>query len=456
MKRVPRLDPLGLLAWVAGLFILYGTWLPFQVVFHDAAGLERELGQALAESFGRPSLPDLVANVLLFLPFGAALAARSAARGGPLRAALLGSALSGAALSLIVETGQLWMPTRTTSASDIAANALGAALGAFGGWTARARLWSSFEPRLAGAVVRRPYTSLVTLLIGAVFVFGMMPFHLSLDVGHLKRQLKGARLIPFGTTVLDRSVEIHGTDLVNTLLVWGFFGGLAALAAGERGRGRWAAWATAATTAGVTSAALELTQLIVVGRTTDITAVVLATGAASMGALPVVIAPHTSPRRWATWGLAGWLVGVLFARWTPPPYGWPESLELHQMVPFWAYFQRTDLSAIADLIEEVAIFLPLGGLLAIRSHRIRVGGAALAGLALGVLIEGVQIFVRSRTPDVTDVLSATAGAALGALLWRRVENVWWTQAVRTTEVNRPGDRSAPAGQPGQREASKQP
>jgi len=69
-------------------------------------------------------LRDIVANVLLFMPFGAA-AALSARR-----APLMAGALGGATLSLLSETAQLYSHTRFPSATDVIANTVGAAAAA--------------------------------------------------------------------------------------------------------------------------------------------------------------------------------------------------------------------------------------------------------------------------------------------------------------------------------------
>jgi glycopeptide antibiotics resistance protein len=70
-------------------------------------------------------LPDVVANIVLFAPFGAAF---GRLKRGP--RALLLATVCGAALSLLGETAQLYSHTRFPSATDLVCNAAGAALGA--------------------------------------------------------------------------------------------------------------------------------------------------------------------------------------------------------------------------------------------------------------------------------------------------------------------------------------
>lgn len=71
---------------------------------------------------GDRGIADVLVNVLLFLPLGAALAAA----GVPLRRCVLGGAL----LSAGVELAQLYLPGRDPSLGDVVSNSLGSGLGA--------------------------------------------------------------------------------------------------------------------------------------------------------------------------------------------------------------------------------------------------------------------------------------------------------------------------------------
>jgi glycopeptide antibiotics resistance protein len=84
-----------------------------------------------AEAAQQYLLIDVVGNVLLFIPLGLTFAAAStrATRGGRLAAATV----SGALLSLLIETIQLAMPSRATDVDDVLFNALGAFVGALAG-----------------------------------------------------------------------------------------------------------------------------------------------------------------------------------------------------------------------------------------------------------------------------------------------------------------------------------
>ena len=94
--------------------------------------------------------------------------------------------------------------------------------------------------------------------------------------------------------------------------------------------------------------------------------------------------------------------------WPHPPSWRPEWV-----VSFWSYSGSRSLADLADLIEAVLIFAPMGALLAARSWRQSFLGAALIGLGLGAGLEIGQVFIPGRTANLTDALSAAAGAGLG-------------------------------------------
>src|SRR6266540_3815437 len=116
--------------WVWCLFTIYGSFVPFRFTT-DPASVRRNLAQAQIYLFrdGRRnfSIPDVTANVLLFVPFGF-LAAPSGGPLGParrgLRIAIIG--LSAAVFATAIEGGQLFTTERTSSVLDAAANTTGA------------------------------------------------------------------------------------------------------------------------------------------------------------------------------------------------------------------------------------------------------------------------------------------------------------------------------------------
>ncbi len=129
--------------------------------FHFAASPQHGLSAVWTWS-------DLVMNVLMFLPFGFVYQmTRPAGAPAPFGRVLL----LGAALSAVVETAQLFEPTRYTSLFDIATNALGAAVGSTAYLVALKRVQG--ENAVRTLALELPLMALVYLLVPLAWLMGL-------------------------------------------------------------------------------------------------------------------------------------------------------------------------------------------------------------------------------------------------------------------------------------------
>ena len=73
--------------------------------------------------------------------------------------------------------------------------------------------------------------------------------------------------------------------------------------------------------------------------------------------------------------MALWFMIGMIEAWTPPNFAWPEApvLTPERLVPFLAYYRRTDIYALADLISQTMFFVPLGALLTALPQDLRTG-----------------------------------------------------------------------------------
>jgi len=423
----PRL--VWLLLW--GLFILYATMLPFE--FSASGELIRSRLRRLWE---RPlrgaggSWGDVVSNVLLFVPWGFLLAIWLAGRGRRYLAVVTLALLSGALLSGTVELVQLFSRSRQCSFVDVVTNTFGSTVGALIGWPFARWIWPFASVRIRQLLASRPLTACALAAAAGLVVAGLVSFRVSLEVSNLKAALKSARPIPFGPPLRGPAAPVQAWSWAVELLVWVLAGGLFAVAARESGRRGPGTMGWAVGPAGVLSLAIEALQLAIVGRDIDMTSVALAVLGSAVGAAAVARSADGDARRWITPALFCWGLAVVMAAWDPPRFTWPVPpfWRLEMVVPFWSYFGSRSLADLADLVKQVLVFVPLGVLLAARSWRQSLPGAVLIGLALGAVLEFGQVFLPSRTPDVTDALSSAAGAGLGLTLWR------WGEWVRTSSM----------------------
>lgn len=129
------------------LLILYGSLYPWDFRFHPLAESPlRILLRAWPRSIDRWEARDIVVNILLYVPLGAAAALALAQKAGALARRLL-PLLLGLSLSTAIELLQIFDRGRTASACDIACNFAGTAAGV---WLAAA-----FSPQIHALLERR-------------------------------------------------------------------------------------------------------------------------------------------------------------------------------------------------------------------------------------------------------------------------------------------------------------
>ena len=229
-----RIDPSTVLLVLWGMFIIYGTLIPFAFT-NDVGQVVAKL-HLVGDTLNRPSSrSDVVSNVLLFLPWGGLFTFRRARRGAGFWPALLGATFSGMALSGLVETCQLFAPSRIPSLVDLATNTAGATLGALAGWAFERRVWPTWSPRLARLVTERPIAACALAAAAGLVLAGLSPFDVSIDPGDLRAALKRRGPVPFGPSLGGASPTAEpwswGQEGLSAVL-------MGALGPGDEGGGR--------------------------------------------------------------------------------------------------------------------------------------------------------------------------------------------------------------------------
>jgi len=422
----PSLAVVLLLLWV--LFIIYVTTLPFD--FSASGELVKARLQRLAEHplRGGRSLADVVSNVLLFMPLGFLLAIWRADRRASFGATLVLAVLSGALLSGSVEFIQLFAPQRFSSVVDVVTNTFGSTVGAVTGWIWMEWFWPILSVRIRQLLVVRPLTGCALAVAAGLVVAGLSPFDVTLKVADLKVAIKKARPIPFGPPLKGSAPAPRPWLWASELLTWTLAGGLFAMAARESGRSGNRAFIWAVAAAGGLCIVIEALQVVIPSRDADMTSVVFALFGSALGASPWVRSAPGDARRWIVPAILIWSLVVVLTAWSPWRFAWPEPpfWKPEMVVPFWSYFDSRSVADLGDVIGQALAFVPLGALLAARSWRQSFLGVTWIGLVFATVLEIGQVFLPGRTADISDVLSAAAGAGLGLALWR------WGESARTT------------------------
>ncbi|GAB4178309.1 MAG: hypothetical protein Fur0039_22060 [Rhodocyclaceae bacterium] len=435
----PRLLAWAAIAYLA--FVIYGSLVPLAFRTRPLAEAWEAFRDIRYLSLGIGSRADWVANILLFVPLAflwtGLLSGERASAARRMFASILVLAGS-AALAVAIEFTQIFFPPRTVSLNDILAESIGAAAGialwlSSGQRTLRYLAgWSRTAPR-AGTAAR-----LLAAYLFILFGYSLLPLDLTIspiEIFHKWSQGK-IILVPFGAPIPDLAQRVYA--LASDAAVWVPAALLWQMSSALPVR-RTVLRVTAC------AAALELLQLFVYSRVTDVTDILTAAAGAVVGALLAVRLAGREQRGEVQGGsrvgrivlgimaLLAW-IGVLAAVfWYPFDFDteWGfvhRRLDAVPRVPFLTYYYGTEFRAVTEVLHKTGFFFPLGMLAAFvadSARRLAVPGWVLHTLAIplmagtAAMIEAGQLFLPGKYADPTDWVLEFGGAAAGYLLsWK--------------------------------------
>ena len=406
---------LPLVLWVlSAAFIVYGTTIPFRFITDRQmvrAHLARVTPNPLVspDTGGRLSMPDVVSNVLLFVPFGCfGVWARPRARS--VVAPILFLTVLGAAMSASVETLQLFTVDRTSSVADLFANTAGALSGAVIGTllrtSAEAALVAMDASGLAKAPAFYPLVTATLLLCATV----LEPFDVTLDVGSVVSKARGILHDPWqGGPFTD-----EGLSLLQHLL---FASTLAVWMQEARFNG---AVLVAAIVAAIVSVALEASQLFIGARMPGGRDALVGVIGALSGVVVSFALPAINRRLfWCSGVFVLTAIGVALQQLSP--FSLDGETHAFQWVPFLNYYTFTTSETVSHSMELLLSYFPLGFAVAmtVRRKPAQLAAVLLAALVIAAPVEYLQMFIGARYPDITDIALSLAGAWFG--LWAATE-----------------------------------
>ena len=174
------------IAWaVLALFIVYGS-----------SG-ESTADLPLAEGPTGISLPDIVQNILLYIPFGVFGVWTLRDRGSSRRARFISVMVLAVLYSSAMELLQVRSASRIASPLDVVANVLGAAVGTIAAVRVARTLAIAREMVRSTGLLTTPMRYLLVAVLAALIVVAWYPFDVTLDISTLSERTRAVRQNPW-------------------------------------------------------------------------------------------------------------------------------------------------------------------------------------------------------------------------------------------------------------------
>ncbi len=410
----------GVLLAALSAFVAYNTFLPFR--FYTVwSKIRRQIGEIEPIPFRHGhqwvSLTDILGNILLFIPIGAAAWYFFYGKKADKNKAVFWSLEYGFALSIFIEITQIFLRYRVTSIHDVLMNSLGALLGA---WMAAhlyirhgRRGWAYFVAHLK----KYPEALAGLLLLLYILFYQLLPFDFSFNAHS------------FAMKSLNPFSWLSGRQRLEDFFMLGSMALALGILSGYPVKDSRLRHILTPALLLALFAATEALHLIMYSRALDVYRL-LALGGGFVAGRRLT---HGRERALKS----ALLINIVFAYAYPFDFvaGPLPELDrvLKMLTPFYYYYKTTSIWNLWDMAHA----LLNGGMIA---YLIGPGrrGSVLSLMFIG-LLESMQLFLRYRIPDITDVLMAATGVLVMRLLWQ-AENL---QARKPLAKKRTDER-APA------------
>ncbi|MGH1363593.1 MAG: VanZ family protein [Calditrichia bacterium] len=430
---------ISVLFYIFIFLTLYNTLIPFQFDY-GFADLPDQISKISLPDLSDLPLTDIVGNILLFMPFGFLGFVFLQQRGFGNALLLIGAA--GFALSLFIEFVQLFIMNRNTAPHDLFNNSLGTLIGATGAAIYAGQIGTHARNALLELYRKQPYALIPVLIALAQSVAAIMPFTVSITVSSLKKSLKSTNIVPFdyqsfgklflGYPNRQDDLPFDFTAMIEDVLFWSAIGYVFYMCYRlywqSNSKGKWLLIGAPL----LFFPMLEFGQLFITKRFTDINDIISGYSGVALGCFMASrMLPQQNPLKPALELLKTPLIiytaFILFSGLRP--FDWSLASEVlakdlfaENLIPFYAYFRKTSLWNIYDLVNSLTFLLPIS---LYWTYQLRKSGSAfggiymktfLAGLAVGAFIEFTQLLSFSRIAEITDVLAYAGGGALGTFM----------------------------------------
>jgi len=335
----------------------------------------------------RESLPDIVSNILLFIPFGFFLAGYLVSR-LKIITTLVICFTAGIFVSCLQEMVQLISIDRVSSVTDVINNSMGSVFGASVSVLYHRKIDCIVKPFLIRQLKKPLLNICVYSLFLSVLFLGIIPMDISIDVGDLKNAVK---YFVFHTEIVpEKWVMIQSS--INNFLMFIFVGGILFVTYFRKRTFLIRCfYSLAVSTAYIVT--IEFVQLFVASRSSSVSNIFFGFfGALSGVSLGLCFFRNDfSYDKFKKILLPAYLIYLFFNNLFP--FVLTENMRcnftLYSLIPFSAYFVRIGVFSVSDLLSQVFVFIPAGVILIKNKGFLK---TFFLGIVFGCLFEVPQLF----------------------------------------------------------------
>lgn len=405
------------------------------------------------------SITDIVGNILLFMPYGFLMYMFLYHRMS--NYPILLTIVIGMAISMFIEFSQFFIAERDSAIHDIINNTLGSWFGAVAASIYSHRVAAISRRIFYDLLNRKPFLLLLSILGLAQFFTAIIPFTVSITISDLVKSIKNSNIVPFayesvGAIFFHRPNKLDQLpfDITPFIEDWIFYTMVGYIIMicyriywRHKGYGRLLLLGIPL----LYFPFIEGVQLFITSRITDINDIIFGCAGVGTGYLlykllgPLRRKNLKSDLDLLKIPLVIYWVFILFSGlrpfdWSLDPKVLAVDMRLDNLVPFYAYFRKTSLWNIYDIISSLTYFMPIS---LYWTYRLKEKGTAylqiylltiITGMAVGAFVEFSQLLSAARIAEVTDVLAYGGGGALGTFLIYYYEK----QVTPTLELIRMG------------------
>ena len=418
-----KTQPLVVLAVIYSAMLIYASIMPFDIGSVDdlEKSLSRFWGGWPIDPEARISGSDVMSNLVLYIPLGWFVAVRCKfSRDKPIVVVLIASAMC-SVLSLCIEFVQMFTVSRISSAADWLFNSVSGFFGAITGVLYGEKVWLKGVSWLEKSWCDRPANIVAMMLIVLLAADAWAPYMPTILTKQVWRSLKNSHF-----NIME-GLALHPWHwwLVTRVLVYMVLTMLLASWGGRKDEGVTISWVRAAVVTACFALVFETGKLFIASRSMNVANIITSWIGGFLGILIGVFSSNKLISNKLNVMIVTLLVYVFYLWWTPFNFVWePEMIQSGlpspiQLLPLYHYAMGAELNHIRLFVQSIFLLGLFTYLIRLKfgwiERRVSVILiAVLLAMALGLLLEGGQLLLPSRTASMTDVYCFAAGAGIGA------------------------------------------